>query len=164
MGRLSPQKDFRTLLHAFARVRDHVPARLVILGEGPERETLEALVSELGLEEAVALPGWVGNPYPWMVHAGAYALSSRWEGLPSVLIEALYCGVPIVATDCLSGPREILDDGAHGLLVPVGDVDALARGLVSALAGGVPPPAQVSWRPYEQEFVVRRYLDVLVGA
>jgi glycosyltransferase involved in cell wall biosynthesis len=164
VGRLSRQKDFGTLLRAFARVRDHRPARLVILGEGPERASLEALISELGLEGAVELPGWVPNPYPWMVHAGVYVLSSRWEGLPSVLIEALYCGVPIVATDCLSGPREILDGGEYGSLVPVGDVDALARGIESALAGDVAPPPPVSWRPYEQEFVVRRYLDVLVGA
>lgn len=164
VGRLSPQKDFGTLLRAFALVRDRRPARLVILGEGPERGSLEKLVSELGLVDAASLPGWVANPYPWMVHAGAYVLSSRWEGLPSVLIEALYCGVPIVATDCLSGPREILDDGEHGLLVPVGDVEALARGIESALDGHVQPPAPVSWRPYEQEFVVRRYLDVLVGA
>jgi glycosyltransferase involved in cell wall biosynthesis len=164
VGRLSRQKDFGTLLRAFDRVRERRPARLVILGEGPERGALESLVSALGLREVAALPGWVGNPYPWMAHAGAYVLSSRWEGLPSVLIEALYCGVPIVATDCLSGPREILEGGEHGLLVPVGDVDALARGIESALSGGVPPPAPESWRPYEQETVVRRYLDVLVGA
>ena len=135
----------------------------MILGEGPERESLEALISELGLEKDVARPGWVANPYPWMANAGVYVLSSRWEGLPSVLIEALYCGVPIVATDCLSGPREILDGGEHGLLVPVGDVDALARGIGSALDGEVPGPAPASWHPYEQEFVVGRYLDVLVG-
>jgi glycosyltransferase involved in cell wall biosynthesis len=164
VGRLSQQKDFGTLLRAFARVRDRRPARLVILGEGPERRNLETLVAELGLDAAASLPGWVANPYPWMTRAGAYVLSSRWEGLPSVLIEALYCGVPIVATDCLSGPREILDDGEHGLLVPVGNVEELARGIESALAGHVQPPAPASWRPYEQEFVVRRYLDVLVGA
>ena len=164
VGRLSRQKDFGTLLRAFAKVRDRRPARLVILGEGPERESLEALISELGLEKDVALPGWVSNPYPWMANAGVYVLSSRWEGLPSVLIEALYCGVPIVATDCLSGPREILDDGAHGLLVKVGDVDALARGIESAFDGAVPRPDPASWRPYEQGFVVGRYLDVLVGA
>lgn len=164
VGRLSRQKDFGTLLRAFARVRDRRPARLVILGEGPERGSLESLISELGLLEVATLPGWVANPYPWMANAGVYVLSSRWEGLPSVLIEALYCGVPIVATDCLSGPREILDEGAHGLLVKVGDVDALARGIESALDGGVPRPAPASWRPYEQEFVVGRYLDVLVGA
>ena len=164
VGRLSRQKDFGTLLRAFARVRDRRPARLVILGEGPERGSLESLISELGLLEVATLPGWIANPYPWMANAGAYVLSSRWEGLPSVLIEALYCGVPIVATDCLSGPREILDDGAHGLLVKVGDVDALAQGIESALDGEVPRPAPASWRPYEQEFVVGRYLDVLVGA
>jgi len=164
VGRLSRQKDFGTLLRAFARVADRRPARLVILGEGPDRRMLESLASRLGLEEAVALPGWVANPYPWMANAGVYVLSSSWEGLPSVLIEALYCGVPIVATDCVSGPREILDGGEHGLLVPVGDVDALAAGIESALNGDVPPPAPSSWRPYEQESVVRRYLDVLVGA
>jgi glycosyltransferase involved in cell wall biosynthesis len=163
VGRLSKQKDFGTLLRAFARVREDRPARLVILGDGPERSMLESLISELGLDEVAALPGWVANPYPWMAHAGVYVLSSRWEGLPSVLIEALYCGVPIVATDCLSGPREILEGGEHGLLVAVGDVDALARGIESALAGDVPPPAAASWRPYEQESVVRSYLDVLVG-
>ncbi|MGH2679410.1 MAG: glycosyltransferase [Actinomycetota bacterium] len=163
VGRLSQQKDFGTLLRAFARVREQRSARLVILGEGPERGTLESLVSTLGLEGSAALPGWVENPYPWMTRAGAYVLSSRWEGLPSVLIEALYCGVPIVATDCLSGPREILEDGAHGLLVPVGDVDALARGIGSALDGRVPAPEPASWKPYEQSTVVRRYLDVLVG-
>lgn len=163
VGRFSKQKDFGTLLRAFARVREDRPARLVILGDGPERSMLESLISELGLDEVAALPGWVANPYPWMAHAGVYVLSSRWEGLPSVLIEALYCAVPIVATDCLSGPREILEGGEHGLLVSVGDVEALARGIESALAGDVPPPTAASWRPYEQESVVKSYLDVLVG-
>jgi glycosyltransferase involved in cell wall biosynthesis len=163
VGRLAEQKDFGTLLRAFAKVREDRDARLVILGEGPERGSLEALITELGLDGAAALPGWVQNPYPWMKGAGAYVLSSRWEGLPSVLIEALYCGVPIVATDCLSGPQEILDGGSYGLLVGVGDVDGLARGIRSALAGEVPAPAPESWRPYEQEFVVSRYLEVLVG-
>ncbi|HEX6579555.1 MAG TPA: glycosyltransferase [Actinomycetota bacterium] len=163
VGRLAEQKDFGTLLRAFAQVRDERDARLVILGEGPERGSLEALVAELGLDDAAALPGWVQNPYPWMKGAGTYVLSSRWEGLPSVLIEALYCGVPIVAADCLSGPKEILEGGRHGLLVKVGDVDGLARGIRSALGGEVPAPAPESWRPYEQEFVVSRYLEVLVG-
>jgi glycosyltransferase involved in cell wall biosynthesis len=164
VGRLSVQKDFGTLLRAFARIGDRRPSRLVILGEGPERPALESLVRELRLEDVVSLPGWVPNPYPLMRAAGVYVLSSRWEGLPSVVIEALYCGVPIVATDCLSGPREILADGRYGKLVPVGDVDELARAIDLALAGGVPPPGPESWRPYEQGTVVRRYLDVLVGA
>jgi glycosyltransferase involved in cell wall biosynthesis len=99
-----------------------------------------------------------------MVGAAAFVLSSRWEGLPSVLIEALFCGAPVVATDCLSGPSEILEGGRYGLLVPVADEDALAEGIAAALAGDVPPPPAESWQPYELETVVRQYLDVLVGA
>jgi glycosyltransferase involved in cell wall biosynthesis len=164
VGRLAPQKDFGTLLRAFARVLERRPARLLILGEGPERPSLEALVPELGLEGSVDLAGRVLNPYPYMRRAGVFVLSSRWEGLPSVLIEALYCGVPIVATDCPSGPVEILEGGEHGRLVPVGDAEALAEGIAAALDGHVPRPAPASWEPYEQETVVERYLDVLVGA
>jgi glycosyltransferase involved in cell wall biosynthesis len=164
VGRLSPQKDLGTLIRAVSRVRQHRPARLLILGDGPERERLESLVAELGLGGAVDLPGWVQNPYPYMARADAFVLSSRWEGLPSVLIEALYCGVRVIATDCPSGPKEILDGGKHGVLVPVGDVEALARAIGSALAGKVPRPTAASWQPYEEETVVARYLGVLVGA
>lgn len=164
VGRFTPQKDFETLIRAVALVRRHRPVRLLILGEGAERARLEALIADLGLNGAVDLPGWALNPYPYMVRADAFVLSSRWEGLPSVLIEALFCGVPVIATDCPSGPMEILSGGRHGLLVPVGDVDALSRGIGSALAGKVPRPTEASWRPYEQETVVTRYLEVLVGA
>ena len=164
VGRFTPQKDFGTLIRASAGVLEGGKARLLILGDGPERPHLEALVSSLGLEGSVGLPGWVGNPYPYMVRAAAFVLSSRWEGLPSVLIEALFCGAPVVATDCLSGPSEILEGGRFGLLVPVGDVDALAKGIAAALAGDVPPPPPDSWQPYGLETVVERYLEVLVGA
>lgn len=164
VGRFTKQKDFPTLIRAIALVRRERPARLMILGDGPDRAELEALVAELGLGDAVDLPGWVLNPYPYMVRAATFVLSSRWEGLPSVLIEALYCGPPVVATDCPSGPVEILAGGEHGLLVPVGDVDVLAKGIGAALAGEVPRPDTASWQPYEQETVVGRYLDVLVGA
>ena len=163
VGRLAPQKDFGTLIRAFARVTIRRPCRLMILGDGPERDSLEALVAERGLTGAVDLPGWVPNPYPHMAGAGVFVLSSRWEGLPSVLIEALFCGVPVVATDCLSGPREILEGGKYGALVPVGDEEALAAGIEAALSGALPPPPAESWEPYEQETVVRRYLEVLVG-
>jgi glycosyltransferase involved in cell wall biosynthesis len=163
VGRLAPQKDFPTLLRAFARVANDRPVRLMILGDGPDRPSLEALVVDLGLAASVRLPGWVSNPYPYMAQAGTFVLSSRWEGLPSVLIEALYCGVPVVATDCLSGPREILDGGRYGVLVPVGDEEALAGAIESALAGEVAPPPAESWQPYEQDVVVTRYLEVLVG-
>ena len=163
VGRLAPQKDFGTLIRAFARVIVRRPCRLMILGDGPERVSLEALVAERGLTGSVALPGWLPNPYPYMAHAGVFVLSSRWEGLPSVLIEALFCEVPVVATDCLSGPREILEGGRYGALVPVGDEEALAAAIETALAGELAPPPAESWEPYEQETVVRRYLEVLVG-
>lgn len=164
VGRFAPQKDFPSLIRAIDAVRRTRPVRLIIVGDGPERPMLERTIAELSLETVVDLPGWVQNPYPYMARAGVFVLSSRWEGLPSVLIEALYCGVPVVATDCPSGPMEILDGGKHGLLVPVGDVEALARGIELALEGGVPPPTPVSWAPYEEDAVIERYLDVLIGA
>ncbi len=164
VGRLAPQKDFGTLIRAVAQVRRRHAVRLLILGEGDQRPHLEALAADLGMRDAMELPGWVPNPYPYMVRAGAFVLSSRWEGLPSVLIEALFCGAPVIATDCPSGPREILDGGKHGMLVPMGDVDALAAGIDAAVEGVLPRPNEDSWRPYEQGTVVEGYLDVLMGA
>lgn len=163
VGRLTAQKDFPTLIRAFARVRQARPVRLLILGEGEDRPALEALVEQLGVKSDVSLPGFVANPYPYMAQAGLFVLSSQWEGLPGVLIEALYCGAPLVATDCPSGPREILADGRFGQLVPVGDVDALTQAIKVALADGKPRPTRESWRRFELETVVSQYLDVLVG-
>jgi glycosyltransferase involved in cell wall biosynthesis len=133
VGRLTFQKDYGTLLRAFARVRKELPCRLVILGEGEGRERLEMLAGDLGVENDVDLPGFVENPYRYMARASIFVLSSRYEGLPNVLIEALACGVPIVSTDCLSGPKEILLDGKAGLLVPVGDEKTMAHGILSLL-------------------------------
>lgn len=163
VGRLTQQKDFPTLLRAFARVRQTRPARLVILGEGVDRPELEALVKELDLEADVALPGFVENPYAYMSRASLYVLSSRWEGLPTVLIEALYCGPPIVATDCPSGSKEILANGRHGALVPVGDVKALALAMDAGLAGKTPRPTKESWETYSVEAVVDQYLGLLLN-
>ena len=126
VGRLEHQKDYPTLIRAFAQVRRARKARLVILGEGSERARLETLIQELGVADDVDLPGFAPNPYACMARASCFVLSSRWEGLPGVLVEALCCGPPLVATDCPSGPREILADGRYGRLVPVGDIDALA--------------------------------------
>jgi len=133
VGRLTKQKDFPTLIRTFALVRKERPARLMILGEGEERPNLEALVRELGLEEDVALPGFVENPYKYMKRAAVFVLSSRWEGLPNALIEALALGAPVVATDCHGGPREILEDGKWGHLVPIGDIEALAKAILNVL-------------------------------
>lgn len=133
VGRLVPAKDFSTLIRAFALVRRQVVARLMILGQGDGRPSLESLVKELELEEDVALPGFVENPYKYMKRAGVFVLSSAWEGFGNVLVEAMAVGTPVVATDCPSGPSEILDKGRYGPLVPVGDHRALANAIVDVL-------------------------------
>lgn len=133
VGALRRQKGFDNLIAAFATVRRERPCRLIILGEGNARETLEAQVRELGLLEDVRLPGFVPNPYPYIKHANVFVLSSWWEGSPNVLTEALALGVSVISTDCPSGPREILADGALAPLVPVGDVAALASAIATVL-------------------------------
>lgn len=133
VGKLKPQKDFETLLRAFAKLRAARPANLVILGEGEWRARLTALAFDLGLGASIELPGFVGNPYAWMARAALFVLSSRWEGFSNVLAEALAVGCPVVSTDCPSGPAELLEDGALGPLVPVGDAAALAAAMAASL-------------------------------
>jgi glycosyltransferase involved in cell wall biosynthesis len=133
VGSLIATKDFATLIRAFAQLRRYRSARLVLLGEGEERERLERLSEELGVAEDVALPGFVPNPFAFMARADVFALSSRVEGLPTVIIEALYCGLPVVATDCPHGPAELLENGAIGRLVPIGDARAFAAALAATL-------------------------------
>ena len=133
VGRLTEQKDFPTLLRAFALLRQKIPARLLILGEGELRQELEMMVKQLGIAEAVTLPGFVPNPQDYMSKASVFVLSSRWEGLPTALIEAMACGCPVVATDCPSGSKEILAEGKYGKLIPVGDAEALSTALMGTL-------------------------------
>ncbi len=163
VGRLQPQKDYPMLLQAFAQVRRTRPARLMILGEGKERPKLEALIKELDLGEDVSLPGFVMNPYAYMARASLFVLSSRWEGLPTVVIEALCCGTPVVSTDCPSGPREILRNGKYGQLVAVGDAEAFAQATIAALENPPLKPPLESWRPYDLDVIVHHYLDLLLG-
>jgi len=137
-GRLTEQKDFDTLVRAFAIVRRARPARLVILGDGRLRGKLEARIKELGLTDDVALPGFTPNPYAWMARADLFVLSSAWEGSPNVLTEALALGTPSVSTDCPSGPREVLAGGRFGPLVPVGAVEALGQAMLATLASPLP--------------------------
>ncbi len=139
-GRLTRQKDFETLIHAVAMVRKTRPCRLVILGEGPLRSALENLVGRLNLTEHVSLPGFVENPFAYMARARLFVLSSVWEGFGNVLVEAMAAGTPVVATDCPSGPREILEDGAYGPLVPPGDPEALGSAVEACLSGRHPAP------------------------
>lgn len=134
VGRLVSQKDFFTLIRAFAQVRQTTAARLMILGEGEQRPQLEALVAELGLTDAVALPGFVDNPYAYMSRSAVFALSSVFEGFGNVVAEALAAGTSVVSTDCKSGPAEILANGKYGKLVPVGDATAMADAIVATLA------------------------------
>jgi glycosyltransferase involved in cell wall biosynthesis len=167
VGRLVRQKDFPTLIEAFARVRSRRPARLIILGEPDPREpdeprAIEAAIGRHGLRDDVSLPGFVANPYAYMARADVFALSSIYEGLPTVLIEALAVGTTIVATDCESGPREILDRGAFGTLVPVRDPEALAEGIVAALESARDPQTlRARADRYTAQAVLGDYLRVI---
>lgn len=164
VGSLTVQKDFPTLLAAFRRLRDRQDCRLIVLGEGPERARLEAMVARLGFSEDVDMPGFHPNPFAFMARARLLALSSRWEGWPNVCAQALAVGTPVVATDCPHGPREILAGGAFGELVPVADPDALADAIERTLKQ---PPDADRLRQRSREFTVRRavaaYLELLDG-
>ena len=165
VGRLAAQKDFVTLIRAFARVRRQRAVKLMILGEGRKRPELERLAASLGVEGDVALPGFVKNPFAYMARAAVFVLSSGYEGLPGVLIQAMACGCPVASTDCPSGPREILAEGVYGPLVPVGDDEALARAIHRALEE---PLHRDRLKARAAEFsvdrAVDRYVDVLVEA
>jgi glycosyltransferase involved in cell wall biosynthesis len=164
VGRFTAQKDLPTLLRAFARVRRIRPVRLLLLGEGEERTKLEALVRELGVAADVALPGFVLNPFPYMARAAMLVLSSLHEGLAMVVIEALACGCPVVSTDCPSGPAEILEGGRYGALVPVGDVEAMAKAIHAALDGTHDPELlKTRAAEFSLERAAERYLAVLCG-
>jgi glycosyltransferase involved in cell wall biosynthesis len=139
-GRLEEQKDYVTLIRAFACLREQRPARLIILGEGSQRSCLEAMVHKLHLEEDCRLPGFTINPFAYMARAAVFVLSSAWEGFGNVVAEALALGTPVVSTDCECGPREILKGGTYGRLVPVGDWRAMARAILETIDH--PPPKE----------------------
>lgn len=161
VGRLHAQKDYKTLLQAFHLVRAQRVARLIILGDGELRASLEEQIQAMEMTEDVSLPGFVDNPQSYMTNAAVYVLSSRWEGLPTVLVEALYCGTPLVATDCPSGPCEILQGGKLGCLVPMQNPQAIADGIISALDGKSPNVPNDSWHAYDLDVVVNQYVEQL---
>src|SRR5208283_467201 len=148
VGRFKAQKNHALLLQAFKRLLDRRDARLLILGTGELYDPTLALVRELGLENKVIMPGEVSNPDPYYRTAHVYVLSSNYEGFGNVIVEALACGLPVVSTDCRSGPGEILEDGRYGCLVPVGDSEALARAILNSLDA-----------PPDKEMLMRRALD-----
>ena len=162
VARLSPEKDLQTLIRAFSIVRKERPARLAILGEGNERPKLEALARELGLESDVWMPGFVDNPFKFMKRAAVFALSSRFEGAPLVLAEALSVGIPVVSTDCTSGPKEILEGGRWGKLVPVGDHEKLAEAILETIES---PPDREKLKERGKDFSIdeigRKWLKIL---
>jgi glycosyltransferase involved in cell wall biosynthesis len=162
VGRLTAQKDFPTLLKAFAELKKQTPAKLLILGEGKEREKLESLAKNLQLGNDFSMPGFVDNPYPYLKAADVFVSSSAWEGLPTVVIEALALGTPVVATDCPGGTREILQNGQYGYLVPVENPPALAKAVIDTLAS---PANRVKLEERGKEFslqtATKQYLELL---
>lgn len=162
VGELGPRKDFTTLVRAFAIVRSHRPCRLVIIGRGKLHDDLIALANELGVNRDVDLPGFKPTPYRYMAHAAVFAFTSLWEGNPFVLPEALAVGTPVVATDCPSGPREVLQNGRYGHLVTVGDVNALADAILKTLQAPLPADTlREAARPYEIECSTTAYLKAM---
>lgn len=159
VGRLVPEKDFPTLIDAFAKLLSKREARLLILGEGPERPRLEGLTRELGIEDCVGLPGFAEDAAAYMAKADVFVLSSVHEGLPTVLIEALGTGIPVVSTDCVSGPREILREGELGRLVPVGSSAALAEAIGQALDEPRQPVNPEELIQYTPRAAAQRYLE-----
>ncbi|SDY19656.1 glycosyltransferase [Nitrosomonas sp. Nm33] len=151
VGRLHRQKDFPTLIRAFAIARKERDLRLVIVGEGSERKVLDTLCHQLGVQGDVLMPGFVDNPFAWMSHASLFVLSSAWEGFALVLLEALASSCPVISTDCPNGPREILQDDTYGALVPIGNPEAMADAMLATLAA---PPDAARLRARAAEFSV----------
>jgi glycosyltransferase involved in cell wall biosynthesis len=161
-GNLMPWKGFDDLITAMSRVIAIQPARLLILGEGKERQNLTKLIEKLELQKVVRLRGVVQNPLAYFKRADVFVLSSRVEGLPNVLVEAMLCGCTPVATDCPTGPREVLQDGKFGHIVPIRDPFALADALVAALNNPIPPPVlRSAIHRFSEEAVLARHFHLL---
>lgn len=164
VGRLEHQKDFETLIKAFDVVRREVPARLIILGQGSQRQPLIDLAQSLNLSDDVSFPGFVGNPVAYMAQASVCVLSSAWEGFGNVLVESMGVGTAVVSTDCPSGPSEILEGGRYGRLVPVKNKQRLAEAIVETLKAPIQPSIlQQRAEDFSLEKVLREYQKVLIN-
>lgn len=162
VGRLIWDKGFDVLIQAVAKVRQVRNANLVILGEGEERSDLESRVYQLGLTNSVWMPGFEQNPYKYMRRSDVFVLSSRREGLPNALIQAVACGCPVVSTACPSGPDEILNGGKFGELVPVDDVEAMAGAILRVLQGNRKSVPEEWLQQFEVERITDQYLRLLL--
>jgi glycosyltransferase involved in cell wall biosynthesis len=162
VGRLAGQKAFPVLIKAFAEVRKKYPSKLLILGEGPERHELENLIKSLELGNDVSLPGFEENPVKYMSKASVFVLSSDYEGFGNVVVEALASGIPVVSTDCISGPGEILDKGRYGRLVPVGDWRAMSEAIIETLERPPSPSLlEAAVKRFEIDTIGSQYLRFL---
>ena len=163
VGRLTPQKDFSTLLRAIGLLRTARPVRLLILGKGEMRDALAHQAVATGIADAVDFLGYVENPYPYMAAASVFVLSSSFEGLGNVLIEALACGAPVVSTDCPSGPAEILQGGQWGRLIPVGDAAAMAVAIADTLERPRRADGRIRAGDFTVEHAASKYRGLLLG-
>jgi glycosyltransferase involved in cell wall biosynthesis len=164
-GRLHPQKNQALLLSALALARPQCPRlKLVVLGEGELLPALQAQARALGIADAVDFAGYIDNPYPLVAGADAFVLPSSWEGFPNVMLEAMACRTPVVATDCPGAGAEILEDGRSGVLVPMDDPEALARAILELVATPAPGRTERAWRrarEFSQDAIAQRYAEVL---
>lgn len=164
VGRLSAEKDHRTLLRAMTMLPTNCRWRLAIVGDGPDRAALEAFARDNGIAARVTFTGQVADPFSWMRKASVAVCSSIYEGLGNAIIEALACGTPVVSTDCPYGPREILDNGRYGTLTPVGDPGAMAKAIAAAL--GQTPDRRMLMRrslDYTAERAAERFMQILIS-
>jgi glycosyltransferase involved in cell wall biosynthesis len=164
VGRLTKAKDFPTLLKAFKNVRKTKDAKLVILGEGELRKELENLCFELDISDDVQMPGFVLNPYKYMSKSKVFVLTSSYEGFGNVIVEALACGTEVISTDCVGGPKEILEYGEYGTLVPVGDIETLTTEILKTLSKSSPPSQQKSLNramDFSIEVIIKKYLNLI---
>lgn len=162
VGRFVPQKGYPNLIAAYARIANDIEQDLVILGEGPLEQELRAQVAAAGLEDRIHFAGYAENPFPIYAAARLFVLASQFEGFGNVIVEALACGTPVVATNCPGGPKDILDHGKYGTLVPVGDPPALATAIVAALATSANPQANMARASdYALTHITDRYIDLV---
>jgi glycosyltransferase involved in cell wall biosynthesis len=162
VGSLTPRKDFSTLLRAFAIVRQSLDCNLVVLGEGPERNRLEALAQEIGVADSVQFLGFDANPFRWMARARVMASSTLAEGCPNVIQQALACGTPIVATDCPGGTSEILEGGKWGRLVPVANPQAMADAIIATLKDKSHPDGRMRAADFDPKRNAQEYLKLVL--
>ncbi|BCR05797.1 glycosyl transferase [Desulfuromonas versatilis] len=161
VGRLSAQKNFKDAIYAFCEVRKHIKAKLVFLGEGEERLSLEEIIGKCGYKEDIEMLGFVSNPYKYLSRSSVFLLSSLFEGLPTVIIEALSLGIPVVSTDCPSGPSEIIGQNKYCRIVPVGDIHGLANGILEVINKKILPEGLNGLNVYDVGYASRKYVEII---